>query len=104
MESINRVELQGYVEDSRITDISGTQVARISLRTEFFYKGETLGAVVETMWHSIVAWAGEGRDLSIIKKGQPIKVTGRLRSLSYTDREGNRRESIEILSQKLERV
>lgn len=104
MENINKVELQGNVGSFRITNVGNTQVAHISLVTEFFYKNKEGSVFVETEWHHIVAWAGTDRDLSIVEKGRPIRVIGRLRSQSYTDSEGNRKTTMEIVAQKLERV
>lgn len=104
MESINKVELQGNVGNFRITNVGDTQVAQISLVTEFYYKNRKGNAFVETEWHHIVAWAGAERDLAIIEKGRPIRVIGRLRSQSYTDSEGNRKSTTEIVARELKRV
>jgi len=50
----------------------------------------------ETEWHRIVVWGTPAERLEgQIEKGQRVLVEGRLRSSSYTDRNGRKRRSVE---------
>jgi single-strand DNA-binding protein len=49
---------------------------------------------------SIVAWSGLAEALcKNLKKGSQIAVTGRLSSNSYTDKDGNKRYSTEVVAE-----
>lgn len=49
---------------------------------------------------TIVAWNGIAETLcNHLKKGSQIAVTGRLSSSSYTDKEGNKRYSTEVVAE-----
>ena len=103
MEQLNRIELRGNVGNVRISEVSGTQVARFSLATNFIYKGKDNEGVVETTWHNIVAWGGKGMpDFSIIAKGAPLYICGRLRSYKYNANDGTEKTSYEVIAYKVE--
>lgn len=49
---------------------------------------------------NIVAWNGLAETLcKYLKKGSQIAITGRLSSNSYTDKDGNKRYSIEVVAE-----
>ena len=49
---------------------------------------------------NIVAWNGLAETLcKYLKKGSQIAITGRLSSSSYTDKDGNKRYSIEVVAE-----
>ncbi|MBZ9608249.1 single-stranded DNA-binding protein [Clostridium estertheticum] len=49
---------------------------------------------------NIVAWNGMAETLcKYLKKGSQIAITGRLSSNSYTDKDGNKRYSIEVVAE-----
>ena len=61
--------------------------------------------MVETTWHRIVIWQGEGcPDLGIIQKGAKLHVLGRLRMQKYTGADGIERETIEVKASRVELV
>lgn len=105
MEQLNRIELRGNVGNVRVSDVGGSKVARFSLATNFIYKGKDNEGVVETTWHNIVAWSGKGMpDFSIITKGAPIYVCGRLRTSKYTGNDGTEKTSYEVIAYKVEQA
>lgn len=83
MESINRIELQGVVGNSRITQVGTSTVARFSMATNEVFSNS--GHIrEETTWHSVTAWSGKGvPDLTKIVKGTHVHVVGRLRQSRY---------------------
>jgi hypothetical protein len=105
MEQINRIELRGNIGNIKIQDVGDTQVARFSLATNYIYKGRDGNPVIETTWHNIVAWKGKGIvDFGTLCKGAPVTVGGRLRSREYNDSEGNLRQVMEVLANRVELV
>lgn len=102
MEQLNRIELRGNVGNIRISAAGSGQVARFSLATNFLYKNRDGEAVVETTWHNVVAWNTKGMpDFSLITKGCPVYVCGRLKSSKYTGSDGVERQSYEVVANKL---
>ena len=101
MEQINRIELRGTVGSCRVQVINNSQVARITLVTNYIYKSREGEPVVETMWHNISLWEGKGiDDLTKVTKGTKLQLIGRLRSQKYTDVAGQDRTSYEVLATK----
>lgn len=102
---INKVILVGNVgADPEIRTLeSGVKVARVRLATtERIYNRETQEAKEHTEWHTIVLW----RNLAdvadrFIRKGSQIYVEGKLRSREWTDQQGAKRYSIEIVGDDL---
>ncbi|MBE6231433.1 MAG: single-stranded DNA-binding protein [Bacteroidales bacterium] len=102
MEHINRIELQGRVGNIRTNEYNGSKVARFSLATEILYKTRDGSAVNEITWHNIVAWSNKDLpDPEVIVKGQPVYVSGRLRSVKYTNGEGQEKQFYEVLAGKV---
>ena len=94
MEQINKIE-----------DVGDKQVARFSLATNYIYKGRDGNPVIETTWHNVVAWSGKNiADFALLSKGAPVSVTGRLRAREYLDSEGNQKQILEIVANKMEIV
>lgn len=104
MEQLNRITLRGIVGSVRVSDISGKKVARISVATNYAYKQNEC-AVIETTWHSVVAWdKPEFPALDSIKRGHALSIEGRLRQQRYTDSNGSEHTVTEVIASKLELV
>ena len=99
---INKVILIGNVgADPEIRTLeSGVKMARIRVATtERIYNREAQESRDHTEWHSVVLW----RNLAdvadrFIRKGSQVYIEGRLRSREWTDQQGVKRYSIEILA------
>lgn len=99
---INRVELAGMVGSIRVTEVSGVKVARLSLATENIYRSNDGTVFVDTEWHAVTAWSSsEVEDVTTLKKGDFIKVTGRLSSKAYVSAEGHESRMVEVLANTL---
>ena len=99
--SLNRVELKGHVGfDPRINTFEeGESVMRFSLATNETYKNRKGELVEETVWHTIVAWAGKGiPDFDIVKKGVYLHIVGRLKPVKYQTKEGIDKFSYEVIA------
>ncbi|MFA6261658.1 MAG: single-stranded DNA-binding protein [Bacteroidia bacterium] len=77
---------------------SGKKLAKCSIATSERYKNESGERVTETQWHNLVAW-GKSAELfeKYLKKGSEVAIEGKLNSRSYTDKEGNKRYTTEIV-------
>ena len=105
MEQLNRVELQGTVGSVYVKDFGNTRCANFSLATNYVFKDREGCPVVETTWHRVVTWQGEGcPNLDIIQKGAQLHVLGRIRRLKYVGADGEERETVEIVASKVESI
>lgn len=99
---INKVILIGNVgADPEIRTLeSGVKMARLRIATtERIYNRESQEARDHTEWHSVVLW----RNLAdvadrFVRKGSQVYIEGRLRSREWTDQQGVKRYSIEIVA------
>ncbi len=102
MEQINKIELRGNVGNIKIQKVGDNEVARISLATNYVYKGKDGTPVIETTWHTISAWNGKGMpDFSKITKGALLHVFGRMRSQKFEGSDGTERQIYEVLANRL---
>ena len=94
--SVNKVILVGNLgKDPEVRTLeSGSKVVGFSLATSEKYKDKITGEQrVQTDWHNIVMW----RNLADIadkylRKGMQVYIEGKLRTRSWQDRDGNKRE------------
>jgi single-strand DNA-binding protein len=96
--NVNRTELAGNLgsdPETRFT-ATGSAVVTASIAVHTSYKvGEEWNE--RTDWFRLVAFGEAGEALSRFQKGERIRVVGRLQSSSYTDREGLKRSSVEVV-------
>lgn len=102
MEHINKIEIQGRVGTVRLNTVNDKKVANFSVATDYMYKGRDGEGVSETTWHNVVAWESQDMpDLSLIQKGTPLNIQGRLRANKYTSNDGVEKQYFEILAYKI---
>lgn len=103
-EGLNRVTLLGNLGDDpqlRSTQ-GGAAVLSIRLATSESYLDRDQKRQERTEWHSVVVWGARAEGLSrVLAKGDRILVEGSLRTRSYEDREGNKRQTTEIHAQNI---
>ena len=105
IEQINRVELLGKVGNVRLNTMEDAQVANFSLATNYVYKQKDGTPVIETTWHNVVLWGKrDSNDLSFIKKGISLHVSGRIRVSHYLAADGTERSIYEIFASSVEAV
>ena len=99
MEQLNRVELRGIVGSVRIQMISGANVARFTVATNFAYRDKDGNPTIETTWHNVTAWESkENRGLDKLEKGSKVYLVGRLRNQRFIGADGAERTFQEILA------
>lgn len=101
--SLNKIMLIGNLgrdAETRFTN-SNVSVTSFSLATTFSYKGKDGNWQNETTWHNIVSFNLSDFFKENLKKGRKFYVEGRLTKRDYTDKEGIKRYSTDIVSDKL---
>ena len=104
MKCENRIYLKGKLgNDARIQQVGERSVANFSMATDFDYKQQDGRWGKETTWNSVCAWSGFGMpDLSLLKKGTSVTVIGRIRKREWTDNQGYKKETVEVLAESVD--
>ncbi|MBK9315490.1 MAG: single-stranded DNA-binding protein [Acidobacteria bacterium] len=99
MASFNKIVIVGYLgrdPEMRYTP-QGTAVCNFSIATTEKRKDKSGESQDVTTWFRVNAW---GRLAEVanqfLTKGKQVYVEGRLRQDEYTDRDGNRRQTLEV--------
>ncbi len=103
--SVNKAILVGNVgKDPEIRYLeSGTALARFPLATSEVYKNRDGEKISNTDWHNIVLWRGLAEVAEkYVKKGSQLYIEGRIKTRSYTDKDGNTRYTTEIVGDNMQ--
>ena len=99
--SVNKVILVGRLgrdPETRYTG-AGQAVANFSLATDETYKDRNGERQKRTEWHKIVVWGKQAEIAQqYLKKGSLVFIEGRIQSREWTDKEGQKRTSFEIVA------
>ncbi|RST63426.1 single-stranded DNA-binding protein [Candidatus Aquarickettsia rohweri] len=101
--SINKVILVGNVGNEpeiRVSQSGGKEIANLSIATSERWKDKTSGEQKEkTDWHRIVVFAPGLVNIvkNYVKKGSKLYVEGKLQTREYTDQEGNKKYTTEVI-------
>lgn len=76
----------------------GDTLANLRLATSRPYRREGGEWADETEWHDVVVWKAErlAERRGQLRKGDPVCVTGRLRTRGWEDEEGRRHQRTEV--------
>ncbi|MGB0679520.1 MAG: single-stranded DNA-binding protein [Polyangiales bacterium] len=100
-QGLNRATLIGNLGmDPEIRYTQGGQaVLRLRLATTESYANRAGERQERTEWHTVTVWGNRGEALNkILSKGRSIFVEGRIQHRSWDDKEGNKRNSTEIVA------
>ena len=96
----NKVILMGNLTrdvDVRTT-ANGQNVANFSLAVTRSWKGQDGQSQDQTSFINCVAWGKVGDIIAqYVSKGSPLLVSGRLDQRSYEDKDGNKRQAVEVV-------
>lgn len=101
--SLNKIQLIGNLgqdAEHRFTN-NNVSVTNFSVATTHSYKGKDGNWVEETTWHNCVAFNLSDYMKDNLKKGKKFYIEGRLTKRDYTDKEGIKRYSTDVFSEKL---
>lgn len=102
MEQLNKIEIRGNVGSVKVQAVGERRVMKLTVATDYVYKGRDGEPVIETTWHSVTAWEGKNMpDFDKFAKGAKVHVTGRLRSQRYIGNDGVERTAYEIQAHKV---
>ncbi len=98
--SVNKVILVGRLgrdPETRFTS-GGQAVANFSLATDSSYKDKNGERQKRTEWHKLVVWGKQAEIAQqYLKKGSQVYVEGRLQTREWQDKEGQKRQTTEIV-------
>ncbi|MEM6397676.1 MAG: single-stranded DNA-binding protein [Bacteroidota bacterium] len=100
MEISNQVTLIGRLGEDPIyvTTQNGADLTRFSLATSSTRKDKEGKTIESTQWHRCIAWGALAIQLhKYLGKGRRVAVHGQLRYNKYTDKEGVKRSSTDIV-------
>ena len=101
--SLNKVMLIGNLgrdAETRFTT-NNLSVTNFTLATSNSYKGKDGNWVNETTWHNIVSFNLSDYMKENLKKGRKFYIEGRISKRDYTDKEGVKRYTTEVVSERL---
>jgi single-strand DNA-binding protein len=104
MGSVNKVILVGNLgrdAELRYTP-AGAAVATINMATTEVWNDKAGQRQEKTEWHRVVLWGKSAESLTeYLTKGKQIYVEGRLQTRQWDDKDGNKRYTTEIRSDKI---
>jgi single-strand DNA-binding protein len=98
---MNRIILVGRLgRDPEVKFLeSGTAICTFSIATDYKPKNKD----PETTWHRIIVWDKQGEACGqYLNKGKQVAVEGRVQLRKYQDKNGNDRQSYEVVAQHVE--
>jgi len=101
--SLNRIMLIGRLgkdAETRFTT-NNVSVTNFTMATDYRYKGKNGDWVSETTWHNIVSFNLSDYYKDNLKKGRKFYVEGRLSKRDYTDKDGVKRYSTDVITEKI---
>lgn len=104
MEYLNRVELVGSIGCVRANQLYDAKVVNFSLSTTDLSEIEGRAGLCETTWHNVVAYDNHVGDIDWVKKGEKVRVVGRLRNVMCIAPNGVGQCYHEVLATSLERI
>jgi single-strand DNA-binding protein len=100
--NINRVILTGNLtRDPELRSLpSGTAVCSLRVATNTRRKDQSTGEWVDKAnYFDVTVWGQQGENCAqYLSKGRPIAVDGRLEWREWQDKEGNKRQSVDIIA------
>lgn len=96
----NQVQLTGHLgSDPQVVNIQNgkSKLVKINLATNENFKDSSGEWATRTDWHHVEAWGTLAERMEKnLKKGANVVITGRLRSDSYEDKDGNKRTKVYV--------
>jgi single-strand DNA-binding protein len=105
MASVNKVILVGHLgKDPELKNIpSGKAVCNFSVATTESWKGQDGKKQEQVEWHKIQTW-GKLAEIcgEYLKKGSLVYLEGRIQTREWTDKEGGKRYTTEIVCDRMQ--
>ncbi len=104
MGTVNKVIIVGNLgRDAEIRYTpGGAAVATLSLATTDIWNDKAGQRQEKTEWHRVVVWGKQAETLAdYLTKGRQVYVEGRLQTRQWDDKDGNKRSTTEIRSDRI---
>lgn len=101
--SLNKLMLIGNLgrdAETRFTT-NNVSITNFSIATTNSYKDKDGNWQNETTWHNVTSFNLSDYFKDNLKKGKKFYVEGRITKREYTDKDGNKRTSTDVISEKL---
>jgi len=102
MASVNKAIILGNIgRDIELKHTqSGNAVCELAIATNERFKDKSGEWQERTEWHRVVVWGRQAENAArYLSKGRQVYVEGRLQTRDWTDRDGNKRFTTEIVAQ-----
>jgi single-strand DNA-binding protein len=99
--NINRVVLTGNLtHDPELRSTSsGTPVCSLRIATNTRRKDASGNWVDKPNYFDVTVWGAQGENCAqYLSKGRPVAIDGRLEWREFTDRDGNKRQAVDIIA------
>ena len=95
---MNVIYLMGYLgQDPETKPVGDTTVTNFSLATSERWTDKNGDKQSITTWHRCVSWGKQGEIIAkYFSKGDPILVTGSIQKRDYDDKEGVKRQAVDV--------
>jgi single-strand DNA-binding protein len=103
--NINRVIITGNLtRDPELRSLpSGTSVCELRVAVNSSRKDESGNWVDKPNYFNVKVWGAQGENCSTyLSKGRPVAVDGRLDWREWEDKDGNKRQSIDIIADRVQ--
>src|SRR3954452_64179 len=103
--NINRVVLTGNLtHDPELrSTASGTSVCSLRIACNTRRKDGSGNWVDKPNYFDVTVWGAQGENCAnYLSKGRPVAVDGRLEWREFTDREGNKRQAVDIIADNMQ--
>ncbi len=103
--SVNNVQVLGNMGSDVETKYTpnGTAVATLSIATNRIYTDKSGQKQTEVTWHRVVVWGKQAENCGkYLSKGRQVFVQGRLQTRSWTDKDGHKRYTTEIVANQVQ--
>jgi single-strand DNA-binding protein len=105
--NINRVVLTGNLTrdpDLRMLPSNGNSVCSLRIACNGRRKNNETGQWEDQPnFFDVTVWGAQGENCSkYLRKGRPVAIDGRLQWREWTDKEGNKRQSVDIIAESVQ--
>jgi single-strand binding protein len=98
LNSVNLIGRMGQEPETKTLQ-EGQMVTKFSLATDSSYKNKAGEKVTQTEWHKVTAWGKLAEIISTYcSKGKLIYIGGKIHYDSYTDKDGVKKYTTEIVA------
>jgi single-strand DNA-binding protein len=81
---------------------NGNKLARFSVAVTERFKNKSGDIITDVQWHSVIAWGNLATIAErMLYKGSQVTVDGKLVNRSYTNKEGEERNTTEVVANEL---